>query len=222
VSQSLALSPNDTHATSPAESSVRQGWCYPPPVKRFATKLLDQQLWCWGRDISSPDGNLLIEQGFQRHRQPDAGAKGCTCYRLDDDARHVALWGFGIFYGERELGGLLIRRFGFTPEWLGVESLALGIHSAQALPPFSRPSGADEWRRAHRLCAHLVEWIAGYERAILDSQGPAYREACIRDWLRPFTLADRTAHAWQSLKSRRWDTDLQQWRTTADRCLLDP
>ena len=222
MSRSTSIASNDVRATELGESSVRQGWCYPPPVKRFATKLLDQQLWCWGQDISSPHGNLLIEHGFQRHRERNAGSNGSTCYRLDDETRHVALWGFGIFYGERQLGGLFVRRFGFAPVWLGVESLALGIHSARALPPFARPRGADEWRRAHRLCAHMLEWNARYEREILNNLGLAYREACIADWHRPFTLADATPHAWRSLKSRRWDTDLEHWKATADRCLLNP
>ena len=31
-----------------------------------AARLLSQQVWCWGRDIERPDGNWLMEVGFER------------------------------------------------------------------------------------------------------------------------------------------------------------
>ena len=73
-----------------------------------------------------------------------------------------------------------------------------------------------------RLCENMIEWIASYEHEILDSFGLPYRRQFLADWLRPFTLADRTPHAWRSLKARRWDTDLDQWKANAGRCLLNP
>jgi hypothetical protein len=30
-------------------------------VRSFAERFLSQQLWCWGRDIKSPQSNLLMK-----------------------------------------------------------------------------------------------------------------------------------------------------------------
>ena len=137
-----------------------RGWRYPRPVRRFAEQLLGQQLWCWGQDIKSPQGNLLIEFGFQRHRLRAADSQGSTCYRFDDDQRHIALWGFGLFYGERQLGGLYVGRFDFRPAWANLESLALGIHWPSDLPTFSLPRTNQQWQRVHQLSRRMLGWIA--------------------------------------------------------------
>ena len=50
---------------------------------------MSQQLWCWGRDIKSPQGNLLMNYGFERHRESGKGSSGSSCYRLDDGPLHV-------------------------------------------------------------------------------------------------------------------------------------
>ena len=49
-----------------------------------------------------------------------------TCYRLDQDQLHVSLWGFGMFFGRRELGGLYLDRFDFRPR-VGSRRVALTI-----------------------------------------------------------------------------------------------
>lgn len=219
MSHSATIDSNAADAVTQCPPQVRQGWCYPRPVQRFAEKLLDQQLWCWGRDILSPNGNLLMDRGFERHREKDSDSKKSTCYRLDDGERHVALWGFGIFYGERELGGLFIRRFGFSPVWYVGGVLKLGIHAPQKLPPSSRPKGTDEWARAHELSSRMMEWIADYESELLESVGLEYRQECIADWLRPITSAEGTPDAWRSLAARGWDDDLDQWKAESSRWL---
>ena len=28
---------------------------------------MEQQVWCWGRDVEYPDGNLLMQYGFERN-----------------------------------------------------------------------------------------------------------------------------------------------------------
>ena len=73
------------------------------------------------------EGNLLIEFGFERHRECEIDPQS-TCYRLDCDELHVCLWGFGMFFGRRDLGGLFVNRFDFRPGWAPIESLAEGIH----------------------------------------------------------------------------------------------
>jgi hypothetical protein len=127
-------------AKQASSAAVRRGWCFPQSVQSFGKRLLGQQLWCWGRDIARPQGNLLVEFGFRRHRANDLDRDGSSCYRIDADAQHVALWGFGMFYGRRGWGGLYLDRFSFRPQWANIEALSLGIHTTHELPPLSNRS----------------------------------------------------------------------------------
>ena len=193
-------------------SRLGQGWCMPQTIRRFGEKLLPQQLWCWGKDIDYPEGNLLMRFGFERHRDTNTDARS-TCYRLDQDDLHVALWGFGMFFGQRELGGLYLGRFEFCRDWAPIESISLSIHWPDELPIFARPLGQDQWQRARRLWESLLLWIAEYEKWILDTCGIEYRKKCVESWLRPFVRADRMLEAWQFLGFRGWeekDQPLQQ------------
>ncbi len=123
-----------SHSNRTPSTRAGQGWCMPRPVRRFGGRLMEQQVWCWGRDVEYPDGNLLMQYGFERHRDSDTADRS-TCYRLDHDDLHICLWGFGMFFGSRELGGLYLDRFDFCPTWAPVESLSSQIHWPDELPP---------------------------------------------------------------------------------------
>lgn len=165
---------------------------------------MEQQLWCWGRDIEHPDGNLLMRYGFERHRDQDA-AERSTCYRFDQDRLHVSLWGFGMFFGRRDLGGLFLSRFEFCPSWAPVESLSLSIHWPDELPGFARPRGRAQWDCARRLWKWSQLWIADYEAWARGAAGLAYRRECVDTWLRPFARADKISAAWRFLGRRGWE-----------------
>lgn len=188
----------------PALARTRQGWCMPQPVRRFGGKLMEQQLWCWGRDIEHPDENLLMGFGFERHRDCSTDDRS-TCYRLDQDQLHVSLWGFGMFFGQRELGGLYLNRFDFCPQWAPVESLSLAIHWPDELPVFTRPRGRPQWQRARELWKSCLLWIANYETRVRSTVGLAYRRECVDDWLRPFVRAEKMAAAWRFLGRQGWE-----------------
>ena len=173
---------------------------------------MDQQLWCWGQDIERVDDNLLIRFGFERHRDCETEDRS-SCYRLDQDCLHVSLWGFGIFFGRRELGGLFLDRSDFCPNWAPIESLSLAIHWPDELPVFARPHGRQQWRRARELWESMLLWIADYEKWVVDAEGIEYRHECVESWLRPFVGADRISTAWRFLSRRGWeqqDQPLQQ------------
>lgn len=177
---------------------------------------MEQQVWCWGRDVEYADGNLLMEFGFQRYRDCETADRS-TCYRLDCDQLHVALWGFGMFFGFRELGGLFLDRFEFLPRWAPIESLALGIHWPDELPRFVRPQGRPQWQQARKLWHSSLLWIADYEAWVRSRVGLAYRRACIETWLRPFVRADKTAAAWRFLSGQGWQQQDQQITKTLKR-----
>ena len=181
-----------------------QGWCMPGPARRFGGKLMGQQVWCWGRDVEYPDGNLLMRFGFERHRDRST-AERSTCYRLDRDQLHISLWGFGMFFGCRDLGGLYLNRFQFCPGWAPVESLSLAIHWPDELPIFARPRGAPQWQRARKLWKTTLLWIANYEAWVRATVGLAYRRECVETWLRPIVRAEKMATAWRFLGQRGWE-----------------
>ena len=180
------------------------GWCLPRTIRNFGLQLTAQQLWCWGRDIEYPDGNLLMEFGFEQQRYRGKPERS-TCYRLDDAGLHVCMWGFGMFFGRRDLGGLYLGRFDFCPTWAPVESLSQTIHQTADLPAFTRPSGREQWQRARKLWKSLLHWIASYERWVRATAGIEYRHECVASWLKPFVRADRMSPAWQFLSRRQWE-----------------
>ena len=194
------------------ENQDRLGWCMPAVACRFGQRLMSQQAWCWGRDIKFPQRNLLMRYGFQRHRDP-LGRERATCYRLDRNDCHVALWGFGMFYGERRLGGLFLDRFDIRPAWAPVESLSLAIHWPSELPTFSRPRNGPEWCRARCLWQRALRWIARYEIWIRNEVGLAYRQDCVNTWLRPFVPAGKIIPAWRFLSRRPWEEVPETCRT---------
>lgn len=204
---------NQSNSTSTLQQSPR-GWCYPRVIRRFGEALLGQQLWCWGRDIEHQPENLLLRYGFARHRDRVNQTARSTCYRLDDNDMHLALWGFGMFYGRRQLGGIFVSRFDFLPKWGRIESLALGIHFPDQLPPLGRPSTGDEWRNAHALYRKLMLWIAQYERWVIDQVGLVYRDQCVARWLNPFLDARQMSAAWTGLARRGWGNDPRDWLGT--------
>ena len=188
----------------PEPARKRQGWCMPRPVHRFGGRLMEQQVWCWGSDVEYPAGNLLMRYGFERYRDRSTADRS-TCYRLDRDQLHVALWGFGMFFGCRDLGGLYLKRFDFCPYWAPVESLSLDIHWPDELPVFARPRGAPQWQRARKLWKSSLLWIAKYEAWVRSTVGLAYRRECVAAWLRPFVRAEKMAAAWRFLSRRGWE-----------------
>ncbi len=200
---------------SEARRRVRCGWCQPECVRKFAESLISQQLWCWGRDIRCPNGNLLLEFGFCRHRERGKRSSGSTCYRIDDGPRHVALWGFGIFFGDRSLGGLYVSRYDFRPLWANLESVAATVHHPADLPKFERPSGIRQWKLAHRLYPRLLDWMIQYENWVQHHAGIEFRERCVRSWLHPVVSAQNMPLALKLLRDRGWDDDLPDWKRRA-------
>ncbi|MEM9644070.1 MAG: hypothetical protein AAF989_03670 [Planctomycetota bacterium] len=182
---------------------------------RFGVRLMSQQVWCWGRDVEYPGGNLLLRFGFKRHRDNDTSDRS-TCYRLDQDDLHICLWGFGMFFGSRELGGLYLDRFDFRPVWAPVESLSLAIHFPDQLPVFARPRGEMQWQRARKLWKSSLRWIADYESWVRKDAGLPYRRECVDSWLRPFVRAERKAAAWRFLSRDDWDQQGQALKQTLD------
>ena len=174
-------------------------------TRRRAVDLLEQQIWCWGRDASRPGGNLLLEYGLCRHGSPDP-QRGATFYTTAlDNGAEVWLWGFGVLYFQPKLGGVFLQRYGFDP--LLVERPAgPTVYSPDELGLLSRPATAPQLTVVRGLVCGLAEWIARYEHWIAESVGLTYRASTLEARsTKPKVPAAGMAAGWDRLsrKSRR-------------------
>lgn len=171
------------------------------PIKH-AAGLLSQQIWCWGRDILRPEGNWLLEIGFDRI-EPPADQQSCSSvYTLDlPGGRCVVLRGFGVFYGDQNHGGIFLRRYKFEPKFTTQATLERPLWSDTDLPQLSAPTDAQRTACAS-LTLDLIDWIRSYEVTIVERLGIEYRRSTLLRWndgKRPFVPAEEFASAWREL-----------------------
>ncbi len=153
----------------------------PPNSAQHAACLLNQQIWCWGRDIECAESNLLVQYGFQRLEKP-ASRQASSLYRLDlSPTSRVILRGFGVFCGDDQWGGLFLRRFDFAPQLTPGPDLPRPAWSLEDFPPLVQPR-ADQVPCCQRLLLMLIEWIRQYEVWIAERVGIAYRSETLLDW----------------------------------------
>ncbi len=189
-----------------------------PTLLRAARGLLDQQLWCCGRDIHHPDGNALLRYGFER-RRPPAGEAGSSAYALAlPDGRRCTLWGFAVLLEAPPLGaGLLLRRHPFVARLTDTDAcadVAAGAHASggalwrvDQLPRAGRTNECARGGLGLRLGAEAARALAEYERWALDALGADHRQRCEAE--RPRGVRRRQAvpcvaqaDAWSELAER--------------------
>jgi len=169
----------------------------PHKVRKQGTALLDQQMWCFGCDIRRQSGNALLAYGFERSRPPE-DMKGSSqyCLRLEDGTRLV-LWAFGLYFGAAPQGGLLLRRYEFSPRLLPDPGQAW---KSENLPRPRLPACRADCEQARELLPAALRWLAGYEDWALAQLGVEYRTNCLAAWpKRAATKPEETPQAWREL-----------------------
>ena len=164
--------------------------------------LLSQEIWCWGRDILRPEGNFLQEIGFHRIKPPEGHDECSSVYSLElPGDRVVVLRGFGVFYGDRRLGGVFLPRYEFRPQYTKVARLDAQPWLYADLPDMHPPT-----QRQLASCAvltlGLIDWIRSYEVKIAELLGVGYRRSTLVQWdngERPIILAEDMPREWRSL-----------------------
>lgn len=156
--------------------------------------LLDQQFWCWGRDVRHPSGNLLTRYGFRRIAAQDP--TGTTSYVYDLSCeRRVGLRRASLVYHEAGAGALMIWRGAFVPRLVHWERDA--ELPAECCPDeAAQPEGENESRRIRYLQAGLALWITSYEDWIADVAGAGYRDRCADEWPRSIVSGRDLGAAW--------------------------
>lgn len=169
---------------------------------QHATGLLSQQIWCWGRDILRPQGNWLLELGFDRIEPPGENKECSSVYSVElPRGRCVVLRGFGVFYGEVQRGGVFLPRYGFQPRYTTHANLDCPPWSDEDLPKLSFPTDAQRSSCAS-LTLELIDWMRSYEVTIFERLGIEYRQATLVKWdngKRPIVPADEMARGWRLL-----------------------
>jgi hypothetical protein len=167
-------------------------------AKRSLKPLLHQQFWCWGQDVSHPEGNLLLQNRFTRHRRTE-GEPGGTCYALAGDFA-LWLWGFGLVARQSGSPAVLLRRYEMRPLIVRDTNRLTEMHDlatvlAEAGPP------ADDGERAAmaQTRAAAFRWIADYERRTLRSTGSSWRTRVVGDMEHALIPADSMAEAWDEV-----------------------
>ncbi|MEM7342800.1 MAG: hypothetical protein AAF485_01025 [Chloroflexota bacterium] len=182
------------------QKNSRQPELLPLPgnLRRLGETLLDQQLWCWGQDVRRPEGNLLLAYGFTRHRTADV--RRSSYILTPSPACQIALWGFGFFYGDIQMGGLFLKRYQFRPKLAAAPQLSSHCINQAEAPATRQPRTPDEATQACFLSAAALHWISQYEQWVQTVAGFDYRQQSVQAWHRKAIVsADEMAAAWQEL-----------------------
>lgn len=168
-------------------------------TRRLGERLLDQQMWCWGRDIRCEAGNLLLAYGFERQRSAEDRQVSSYTLNVAPDGQLI-LWGGGLFYGDPRLGGLFLKRYEFRPKFTPLTRLAAVEGQAVTMPPARLPQSPDEAACLSRLLLEALACLSCYEAWVIAVKGINYRQQTLAEWHRKaVTPPDGGAAAWQTL-----------------------
>ncbi|MEO1857068.1 MAG: hypothetical protein ABGY95_06855 [Rubritalea sp.] len=131
---------------------------------------IQQQMFFWGQDVLRPEGNFLVEQGFERH--PSRGLRGTSCYRKDWLGGKIELYGSCAGWYGAGGGFSFIRPKRKCVIWSSSEITPIpGVWQNVLINK--------QVTREELYLASLpfLDWLIFYERVVLDCFGSSYREA---------------------------------------------
>jgi len=207
--QTMAMLTNPTHppiqSTAERSAGPIKRFALPPLVRSTGKVLLHQQCWLWGKDLRSPEGNLLMRYGFTRHPLPEDAA-GCTAYRLQLTCGSVLLlWGFGFYFSsppQANRGGIIVGRYEFRPRLTPLADPPMPVWQSEQIPGRTLPQSTAEFAGALQLFAQGMRAIHAYESWIANDIGLAYRRGVMREWDRDFVPVEGMAETWLAMAER--------------------
>ena len=149
-----------------------------------ASRLLSQQVWCWGRDIERSEGNWLMEIGFDRI-EPEFKCDHCdSIYTLElPNGKRVILRAFGVFYGNDQKEGIYLPRYDFLPKYSRRLNIKNPPWEKKDLPKLNFPNNL-EVSNCIFLVSELVNWIRTYEENVVNILGLDYRKSTLLEWIK--------------------------------------
>ena len=88
---------------SGSDASSRKGTDLPRLRSVESAKLMEHQMYFWGRDVMHPSGNLLVAAGCERFRREDC-AHMVSCYRYETESVVIILHSTGVSLRGKEGG----------------------------------------------------------------------------------------------------------------------
>jgi hypothetical protein len=155
-------------------------------------------MWCWGRDVRAPQGNLLLEYGCRKDPTPDP-RRAASRYHADlDDGGLLSIWAFGLLYRRADTA-IFLRRSDFRPQTAPPATDWDSVWRSTDLPRLT-PS-VDE--AGEQALHQMVSWMAAYESWVLERAGAEWRASVVVAWpdsrkARQLPLVD-LAGQWQRL-----------------------
>ncbi|WP_224245177.1 hypothetical protein [Hyalangium gracile] len=174
----------------------------PLELRRDGERLFEISMWCLGRDVNHPEGNLLLRRGLSRERPPE-GQKGGSVYTGSLPGGGVLkLWAFGALCGDSD-ESIYIRRDGFTPLRVDRALVRWPVFEAEALGSAQAPSTPEEQRLCRAAVVTLSEWMGGYEAWVAREVGLSWRSACFAERRKaPPVQVGELADAWWRIAAR--------------------
>ncbi len=153
-----------------------------------------QEMFFLGKDVLHPEGNQLINYGF--NKTPSKGLKGTSCYGRKSNNQQLELYGScAAIYSDTSRLVFLRERCKFY-HWLPDHQLIAGQWSLENIES-STPEDI------FTSLTPLLEWWVSYENWIQDNFGSKYRERCYKEWAkiksRPCWLSPSSATEWVKL-----------------------
>ena len=138
---------------------------------------IQQLMYFWGLDVIHPEGNFLIEQGFDR--SASTGIKGTSCYRRSWQSGYIELYGSCAgWYGSGN-GFTFIRPKRRCAVWLSDSVTPIPGNWQDHL--IDKSATFDELYLASRP---FLDWLISYEEAVLNRFGSGYRMQNYKDYQR--------------------------------------
>ncbi len=170
-------------------------------TRDLGEKVLHHQLWFFGKDIWHKDGNLLIRYGFERIGVPD-GKDGTNNYRLIiNDLQEIVLFGFGVFWGDKRLGGIILQRYNSSPKILNSSTLNLPIWRNELLPFCFQPTNEGDIKTAKLMFNDFCRWILQYEKWVDGVCRNSWRKNCLQDWEKTEMNIKEIRRNWKKLQT---------------------
>lgn len=145
-----------------------------PRDRLLRERLVQQQFWLFGADIRHPEGNLLLELGFRRHRAAHS-SPGSSCYVWCREALSIHLWGFGCCLTTSGMDRIYLSRHRAMTYRMSELVVLEALSSVTQLDDHCRGARPAEPRHE----AALFRWFADYERQIHARVGQRAREATL-------------------------------------------
>lgn len=197
-----------------SENDIEEGWFAGRPEidrtshaeeevvnSRTLSRLVRQQFWLFGWDIRRQQGNVLIELGFHRTRNPEGSTSGSTRYHLvTANGDIVTFWGFGVCWSSPDLGSIYLPRLKPRVSWTPALGIVPEYWFTDVADLFSVPSPGRELATSGELTLRLLDWLMEYETVVLQRYGSGYRRDAIAAWRDPIGDPASLLLLWQTLR----------------------